>query len=104
MKIKLDALSFQKGDPWNMDNDVHVSFEYQRLETNDVKFYLDIFVGTSEEIFRFYLRIIEVVYMDELYHHDEQFVEAGLQALLPSLVELILILDDLVKKDVQERH
>lgn len=103
MNVRLDALQFDLGNPFIKSNDVHVHFEYERLEDNDVKLFMSSYVGNETDTYRFHIKLVYIVHFDTYIEDDERLVQETIDSILPSFTELIVILDSVVKEE-KERH
>lgn len=102
MKIILHSLKFKKGNPYIHENDVHVHFEYEIEDDLNVKFYFDVYVGKDELDYRFQLQLNYRVSFDSQFDEtDVDFIGKIIDRILPSLTELITLLDGFVR---EERH
>lgn len=104
MRVRLDALEFELNNPYIQNNDVHVTFEYEELNQNELEIYLKTYVGGNEKqlSYRYRLNLIYIVDMNgfKFQDKDEMICEA-IHFITPSLSELIMVLDSVVK---EQRH
>lgn len=102
MKIILESLKLKKGNPFVQENDIHVHFEYERLKEQKMKFYLNVYVGKDEYDYRFQMNLIYIIAVyGQVENDDTVLIEEAIKKMLPSLTELICILDSLIQ---EERH
>lgn len=101
MKAVLDALNFEAGNLCNSNSEVHVQFEYEKLKERRVKFYLHVYVGVEEiDDFRFYVKIIYIIDCEDMIFDDDQvMIENAIQCMIPSLTQIVITLDTLVKEE-----
>lgn len=104
MRVRLDALEFELGNPYIQNNDVHVTFEYEELKQNELEIFLMTYVGGDEKLlsYRYRLKLIYIVDMNGVEYHDkDEMICEAIHFITPSLSELIMVLDSVVK---EERH
>ncbi|MEG0451424.1 MAG: hypothetical protein RR428_01235 [Coprobacillus sp.] len=103
MELRLDGLNITVEDPYVQENDVFVDFEFDTLEGGEVKFYLKVYVGKEEYDCRFSMRIIYIVDTEnEIFDEEYIMVKKAVQMISESMIEIIIVLDSLIKRS-QER-
>ncbi|MEG0366494.1 MAG: hypothetical protein RR585_06640 [Coprobacillus sp.] len=99
MELKLDALNISVENPYVEENDVFVDFEFDTMNEREVKFFLKVFVGKEENDCRFSMKCIYIVDIENQFFDEEYImVRTCVSAISESLIEVILTLDNLIKK------
>lgn len=105
MELKLDALNIVVENPYVEENDVFVDFEFDKVNLDEIKFYLNVLVGKKESDCRFSMKSIYIVDVrDEVYDDENKLVRKCVEQISESLIEMILILDNLIKKPKERLH
>lgn len=99
MELRLDGLNITVENPYVEENDVFVDFEYDETDRNELKFFLKVFVGKEDSDCRFSMKIIYLIDLEnEIFDDDYIMIRNCMQMISESMIEVILVLDNLIKK------
>ena len=107
MKLKLDDLEFELNDVSVQSEDVSVDFEYEELLNQNLKVFLDCYVGNTdvENVYRFRLKLIYIINMSEVvYQNENDMLEKALNILIGPLGDLIGVLDHMIKEKEERQE
>lgn len=103
MNLRLDAMTVDIDNVYLEMNEVHVHFEYEYFNENVMKLFLFSYVGESENDYRFCLKTIYMIdFENKRMNSEEEMIQECIEAIIPSLTELIMTIDSLLKE--KRRH
>ncbi len=102
MDVKLNAFQFESKNLSIESQDVHAKFEYQKMNNDEVKIYMNTFIGGDHQnCCRFQLNLEYIVRLNQSYDDDQQMIQDVLENIIPTYGELISVLDAIITR---ERH
>lgn len=105
MDARIEALQYDRGNPFVFENDVHVDFEYEKLANQQLKLFMTAYIGESQENYRFRLKLIYIIDMMHEYMDETSIAKEAVESVVPSFTQLIILLDPIECEDDEgERH
>ena len=101
-KIRLDALKVKVSDPYMDSHEVIVNFEYERLSKNEMKFFLEVYLGEDQFHYCFLLKIIFIIEFQYEIHDENQLLDESISLMIEPLMNIIIMIDTMVHQE-QER-
>lgn len=95
--VKLNDFHVRISNPYIQNNEVFVYFEYEKLSEKEVKIYLSGYIGESEENYRFHFKIIYVIEFSFYLKDEKTLVESSIDAIIEPLMNIIMIIDQMIK-------
>ncbi len=99
MNIELSSLNMKVKNPYNVENDVKVDFEYDQKNKNEYLFTFNAYVGfSSVNDYRYLMRIEYLAKIDENIVVDCDLIKKITDYILSELCEIWILIDGIVIK------
>lgn len=98
-QLKLQMLYARVSERYLEENDVHVTFDYDKQSEREAQFFLTSYIGKDDKNYRFLLKMIYEIKFSHDLQDDDEMIEEAIQIILDPLMNFIITIDDVIRPE-----